>query len=208
MVQSLDRLKESPSQTAGPYIHIGATPNISGIHGIYAEDLGSKLVNAKTLGTRIILTGRIFDGTGTPVKDALVEIWQADAAGFYPGRGEHRGRADANFAGWGRQPVDGETGVYRFDTVKPGRVPFPDGRLMAPHVTVWIVARGINTGLHTRLYFGDEAEANAADPVLARIEHQSRVATLVAPRSDVDGLPAYTFDVHLQGQRETVFLDI
>ena len=208
MVQSLHRLKESPSQTAGPYIHIGATPNVSGIAGIYTEDLGRALVNARTLGTRIVLTGRVMDGTDTPLKDALLEIWQADAAGLYPGRGEHRGTADPDFAGWGRQAVDAESGVYRFETIKPGRAPFPDGRLMAPHVTLWIVARGINTGLHTRLYFGDEAEANAADPVLARIEHQSRVSTLVSPCTLVDGTPTYTFDIHLQGANETVFFDV
>ena len=95
-----------------------------------------------------------------------------------------------------------------FETIKPGRVPYPDGRLMAPHITVWIVARGINIGLHTRMYFGDEAAANAECPVLARIEHRGRVATLVAPRSEEQGLPTYTFDIHLQGDTETVFFDI
>ena len=208
MVQLLQRLKESPSQTAGPYVHIGATPNVSDIAGIYPKDLGQSLVNAKTLGARIILTGRIFDGIGTPLQDALVEIWQADAAGLYPGRGEHRGAADPNFTGWGRQAVDGETGIYRFETVKPGRVPYADGCLMAPHVTFWIVARGINIGLHTRLYFGDEAAANAQDPVLARIEHKSRVPTLVAPRTVIEGAPTYTFDIYLQGANETVFFDV
>src|SRR5260370_22725529 len=107
--------------------------------------------------------------------------------------------------GWARQPTDGTSGVYRFATIKPGRVPYVDGRLMAPHITVWIVARGINLGLHTRLYFGDEAEANAADPVLARVEHPKRVATLIAPRSEADGVITYTFDIHLQGENETIF---
>jgi protocatechuate 3,4-dioxygenase, alpha subunit len=208
MVQPLIRLKESPSQTAGPYIHIGATPNFSGIEGIYADDLGKSLINAKTKGTRVNLTGRVIDGTGTPLKDALVEIWQADADGRYPGRGEHRGPADANFSGWARQAVDGETGLWRFETIKPGRVPFPDGRLMAPHVTFWIFARGINLGLQTRLYFGDETTANEADPVLARIEHRNRVPTLIAPVSMVGGFATYTFDIHLQGPNETVFFDV
>jgi protocatechuate 3,4-dioxygenase, alpha subunit len=208
MVQPLNRLKESPSQTAGPYIHIGAVPNFSGIEGVYADDLGRSLINAKTKGTRVVLTGRIIDGTGTPLKDALVEIWQADADGRYPGQGEHRGPADPNFSGWGRQAVHGETGVYRFETIKPGRVPYPDGRPMAPHVTFWIVARGINNGLHTRLYFGDEEKANADDPVLARIEHRNRVPTLIAAASSVGGVATYTFDIHLQGPNETVFLDV
>lgn len=204
MVQSLQRLKESPSQTAGPYIHIGATPNACGIRGIYAEDLGQRLVNEKSIGQRIILTGRIIDGTGTAIRDALVEIWQADAAGCYPGRAG----ADPNFTGWGRQAVDSDTGVYRFETVKPGRVPFSDGRPMAPHVTFWIAARGINLGLHTRLYFGDEADANAADPVLARVEHQQRIQTLIAARTDAAGATTFTFDIRLQGEHETVFLEI
>jgi protocatechuate 3,4-dioxygenase, alpha subunit len=199
------RLKESPSQTAGPYVHIGATPNVCGIEGVYREDLGSSMVEAQTKGKRIVVTGRIFDGTDTPIKDALVEIWQADAAGLYPGRGETRGAADPHFAGWGRQAVDGETGVFRFETIKPGSVPFLDRRLMAPHVTFWIVARGINLGLHTRMYFADEATANAADPVLNRIEQANRRSTLIAPATSQG---TYTFDIRLQGDNETVFLDV
>jgi protocatechuate 3,4-dioxygenase alpha subunit len=97
-----------------------------------------------------------------------------------------------------------DTGEFVFETIKPGRVPFKDGRWMAPHITFWIVARGINIGLHTRMYFADEAEANAEDPLLARIEHRHRVATLIAPREG----SVYTFDIHLQGDKETVFLDI
>jgi protocatechuate 3,4-dioxygenase alpha subunit len=96
-----------------------------------------------------------------------------------------------------------ETGACVFHTIKPGRVPFPDGRLMAPHISLWIVARGINLGLHTRAYFPEEVEANATDPILARIEHRARVATLIA-RREAD---AYVFDVHLQGDSETVFFD-
>ncbi|TIT11603.1 MAG: protocatechuate 3,4-dioxygenase subunit alpha, partial [Mesorhizobium sp.] len=143
MAQSLDRLKESPSQTAGPYVHIGLTPNFCGI-GVYQSDLGSTMVNGETKGERIELRIRVLDGTGTPLKDALIEIWQADASGLYNSPAEMRGAADPNFLGWGRQPTDMETGICRFQTIKPGRVPFRDGRLMAPHITLWIVARGIN----------------------------------------------------------------
>jgi protocatechuate 3,4-dioxygenase alpha subunit len=203
MAQSLDRLKESPSQTAGPYVHIGLTPNFCGIGGVYASDLGSAMVNSETRGERIELRMRVFDGTGTPLKDALIEIWQADAEGFHNSPAETRGAADPNFQGWGRQPTDMETGVCRFHTIKPGRVPFRDGRLMAPHITLWIVARGINVGLHTRLYFSDEEKANAEDPILARIEHRLRVPTLIAERQG----DTYVFDVHLQGEKETVFFD-
>jgi protocatechuate 3,4-dioxygenase alpha subunit len=208
MVQTLERLKESPSQTAGPYVHIGATPNWVEITGVWEADLGLVLVGPETKGERIVVQGRIFDGSGTPLKDALVEIWQADAAGLYNSPQETRGPADPHFAGWGRQPTDGVSGEFRFETIKPGRVPAPDGRLMAPHITFWIVARGINLGLHTRMYFGDEAAANAECPVLGRIEHKVRVATLIAPRSEENGLATYTFDIHLQGDTETVFFDI
>lgn len=204
MAQSLDRLKESASQTAGPYVHIGLTPNFSGIHGVYEADLGATLINEKTRGERIEIKLRVLDGTNTPLKDALVEIWQADADGLYNSPSELRGIADPNFTGWGRQATDMTTGECVFKTIKPGRVPFKDGRLMAPHVTLWIVARGINIGLHTRMYFADEEEANAEDPVLARIEHRERVPTLIAPRN----ADTYNFDIHLQGERETVFFDI
>jgi len=208
MFQRLKTLKESPSQTAGPYVHIGATPNWVEITGVWEEDLGLVLVGPDTRGERIIIKGRVFDGSGTPLKDALIEIWQADADGLYNSPEEKRGKADPNFIGWGRQPTDGVTGEYRFETIKPGRVPYKDGRLMAPHITFWIVARGINIGLHTRLYFGDEEAANAECPVLARIEHKHRVQTLIAARSEEKGLPTYTFDIHLQGEKETVFFDI
>ena len=204
MAQKLDRLKESASQTAGPYVHIGLTPNFCGIEGVYARDLGATMVDDKTKGERIKIKIRVFDGAGTALKDALVEIWQADAGGIYPSPSDLRGAADPNFAGWGRQATDPTTGECFFETIKPGRVPFFDGRKMAPHITVWIVARGINIGLHTRMYFGDEEAANAEDPVLARIEHRTRVPTLIAQRNG----DSYAFDINLQGENETVFFDI
>jgi len=204
MVQELGYLKETASQTAGPYVHIGLTPNFAGIGGVYDADLGTAMVNDKTLGQRITVKGRVIDGAGAPLKDALVEIWQADGAGLYNSPSELRGTADPNFTGWGRCPTGAEDGVFTFETVKPGRVPFKDGRKMAPHISFWIVARGINIGLSTRMYFPDEQEANDADPLLNRIEHRHRVATLIASGE----APVYTFDIHLQGERETVFLDI
>jgi protocatechuate 3,4-dioxygenase alpha subunit len=204
MVQNLDRLKESPSQTAGPYVHIGLTPNFCGIAGVYPGDLGTSMIKDKTKGERIKIRSKIIDGSGMPLKDALVEIWQADADGLYNSPSEQRGTADPHFTGWSRQATDMETGEIVFATIKPGRVPFKDGRLMAPHITFWIVARGVNIGLHTRMYFGDEEKANAEDPVLARIEHRVRVATLIAPREG----DTYVFDIHLQGEKETVFFDI
>jgi len=205
MPQPLNYLNESPSQTAGPYVHIGCTPNFSGIKGLYNEDPGSVMVNQKTLGERITLRCSVHDGIGTPLKDALVEIWQADAAGLYPSPQETRGQADPNFSGWGRSPGDMESGEFAFETIKPGPVPNPDGRIQAPHITFWIVARGINLGLHTRLYFDDEPAANAQDPILSRIEHRQRLETLIA-KSESSGV--YRFDIHLQGPAETIFFDM
>lgn len=205
MTQDLTYLKETASQTAGPYVHIGLTPNASGIPGVYPGDLGATMVSDRTKGSRIAIRGRVIDGGGAPLRDGLVEIWQADAAGLYNSPSEPRGRADPDFTGWGRCACDGDSGEFVFHTVKPGRVPFKDGRLMAPHITFWIVARGINLGLHTRMYFPEEEQANAEDPLLQRIEHRDRVATMVA-RPEGNG--GYRFDIHLQGERETVFLDI
>lgn len=204
MPQSLTTLKETPSQTGGPYVHIGLTPNFCGIEGVWPVDLGIAMVNPKTKGERITVTGRVFDGAGAVLRDCVVEIWQADASGLYPSPSETRGAADPNFTGWGRCPADGETGEYRFETIKSGRVPFPDGRLQAPHISFWIVARGINLGLNTRLYFADEAAANAEDPILGRVENPARLATLIAARQG----NIFTFDIHLQGPKETVFFDI
>ena len=195
MVQSLNYLKESASQTAGPYVHIGCTPNYSGISGVYKEDLGSgPLFPEAKPDARISLDVRVTDGSGTLLRDALIEIWQADSDGNYR----------PNTEGWGRKPTDSATGIATFDTVKPGPVTYRDGRIMAPHITIWIVARGINIGLHTRMYFPEETEANAGDPLLSAIEHKVRVPTLIGLR---DG-SKLTFDIHLQGPNETVFLDI
>lgn len=204
MTQALNRLKESASQTAGPYVHIGLTPNFSDITGVYPEDLGITMVNDKTKGERIRIKVRVIDGADTPLKDALIEIWQADADGLYNSPSEMRGAADPSFAGWGRKATDMTSGECVFETIKPGRVPFRDGRPQAPHITFWIVARGINIGLHTRMYFADEAKANAEDPILQRLEHKNRVPTLLAAR---DG-DAYVFDIRLQGEKETIFFDI
>jgi protocatechuate 3,4-dioxygenase, alpha subunit len=207
MVQPLGYLKESPSQTAGPYVHIGCSPNFVGIHGVYDTDLGDgPLTNDQTRGERITLRGYVYDGLGTPLRDALVEIWQADADGLYNSPSETRGQADPNFRGWGRQPGDMQTGEFVFETIKPGRVPFRpgDARLMAPHILFWVVARGINIGLQTRMYFSDEETANAEDSILARIEHRQRVKTLIGEREG----NVVRFDIHLQGENETVFFDM
>jgi len=204
MATFLNRLKETPSQTAGPYVHIGCVPNFCGIEGVWGEDLGAAMLGEKANGERIAVSGVVLDGLGAPLRDAMIEIWQADADGIYPGGVDPRGAGDPAFRGWGRQAGDYKTGIWTFQTVKPGRVPFPDGRMMAPHISFWIVARGLNIGLQTRMYFPDEAAANAEDPVLKRIEHQDRVKTLIAAKT---GPGAYRFDIRLQGDDETVFFD-
>ncbi|NNK78768.1 MAG: protocatechuate 3,4-dioxygenase subunit alpha [Litoreibacter sp.] len=204
MTQELKRVRETPSQTAGPYVHIGCTPGFTGID-VYEADLGNVMKTGPVKGEEITVTGTIFDGTGTALTDALVEIWQADADGLHNSPQETRGIADPNFTGWGRCASDMTTGAFTFETIKPGRVPYPDGRLQAPHISVWIVARGINIGLQTRIYFEDEASANSEDPILSRIEHRNRIPTLLAGR-EKDGV--YRFDIHLQGPNETIFFDI
>ncbi|WP_181992004.1 MULTISPECIES: protocatechuate 3,4-dioxygenase subunit alpha [Rhodococcus] len=206
------RRPETPSQTGGPYVHIGLAPKQAGFD-IFDNNFGNVLVDEDTPGERITLEGRVFDGSGTPVRDVLIEIWQANAAGKYahPGDTQDKDR-DPSFRGWGRTGGDFDTGAYTFDTIKPGPVPGRNGSTQAPHVLMVLFARGINVGLHTRLYFDDETAANAADPLLTSIEWEVRRNTLIATRSERDGKAVYTFDIRLQdtpdGGRETVFLDI
>jgi protocatechuate 3,4-dioxygenase alpha subunit len=208
MPQQLGYLKETPSQTGGPYVHIGLMPHMAGFD-IFQNNFGNVLAGATTKGEHIVIEGRVIDGTGTPVRDALLEIWQANAEGRYNHPDDHQKKAvDPGFRGWGRASADFETGIYRFETIKPGPVLGRNGRMMAPHINFWIVARGINIGLNTRMYFADEAEANATDPVLNMIEHEVRRKTLIAQRTMRDGKPLYQFDIILQGDNETVFFDI
>lgn len=205
-MQRLDYLKETPSQTAGPYVHIGLAPGAAGFD-IYEQELGWDIAGPNAAGERIHIEGRVVDGTGHPVKDVLLEAWQANAAGHYA-HAEGGGDVEAGFRGWGRVITDFDTGEWGFDTVKPGPVPGRNGTMQAPHITLWIVARGINVGLNTRLYFSDEADANAADPVINLIEWESRRKTLIAQRSERDGKIVYRFDIRIQGDDETVFFDI
>ncbi|MGD9920971.1 MAG: protocatechuate 3,4-dioxygenase subunit alpha [Pseudorhodoplanes sp.] len=208
MPQALGYLKETASQTAGPYVHIGLIPHMAGFD-IFQNNFGNVLAGAATHGEPITIEGRVLDGTGTPVRDALVEIWQANAEGRYNHPADRQSKPlDPDFRGWGRTGAEFSTGLYTFHTIKPGPVIGRHTRMMAPHVNVWIVSRGINIGLHTRMYFSDEAEANAADPVLNLIEQEERRATLVATRTSRGGKIVYVFDIVLQGEKETVFFDV
>jgi protocatechuate 3,4-dioxygenase, alpha subunit len=209
VAQPLTYLKETASQTAGPYLHIGMYPSVAGLN-VRTQEKPNVLTSAATEGERIRIEGRVIDGAGLPVRDAQVEIWQANAHGRYNHPADTQDKPlDEGFRGWGRAVSDFETGLWWFETVKPGRVPGRHGhKAMAPHVNLWIVARGINIGLNTRMYFADEAEANAEDPVLRLIEQPERRRTLIAAREERGGEVVYRFDIHLQGDNETVFFDV
>jgi protocatechuate 3,4-dioxygenase alpha subunit len=204
-----DYLRETASQTAGPYVHIGLAPNAAGFN-IFETNFSHILTNAHTEGERIVVEGRVFDGSGTPVRDVLLELWQANAAGRYnhPADQQQEKNIDEDFRGWGRTCSDFDSGVWRFETIKPGPVTGRDGRMMAPHLNLWIVARGINIGLNTRMYFSDEQAANAEDPVLNLIEWEVRRNTLTGKREKRGNEVVYTFDIYLQGENETVFFDL
>lgn len=201
MVQPLNYLRETPSQTAGPYVHIGLAPGAAGFD-IYRAELGFDPLPDEVPGDRIRIEGCVFDGMGAPVKDVLIEVWQADASGLYPGQDG----CAPGFRGWARVVPDFETGLFTLDTIRPGPVPGPGGRMQAPHLSLWLVARGINTGLQTRMYFPDQD--NAADPVLNLIEQPHRRQTLIATKEGDGEGGSYRFDIHLQGETETVFLDV
>jgi protocatechuate 3,4-dioxygenase alpha subunit len=208
MVQPFNSLKETASQTAGPYVHIGLAPGAAGFE-IFRQELGQAIATADVPGERIRVEGFVLDGTGDAVRDVLIEVWQADAQGIYPHPEDpHNNKVSPGFRGWGRVISDFETGLYRFETIKPGPTRGRNGAMQAPHLSFWIVARGINIGLNTRAYFSDEAAANAKDPVLKLIEQPNRRTTLIAERrQEPEGL-VYRFDIRLQGQGETVFFDL
>jgi len=182
----------TPSQTVGPFFNIGL-PGVD-----------SKLVPEGADGA-IRLTGVVYDGEGEVAPDALLEIWQANRSGRYDHPDDRRDDLplEEGFRGYGRAET-GEDGSFEFVTVKPGPVPAPDGAQQAPHIMMSVLARGLLARLATRVYFGDEAQANEADPVLSSVEPDRR-ETLVAT---VDGEGAYRFDIRLQGTGETVFFEV
>jgi len=189
----VEALGTTPSQTVGPFFSFSllATPH-------------SHLVPADTPDA-VRIEGRVLDGEGASISDAMIEIWQAGRSGRYPHPADVRAdlTLDPGFTGFGRCGTDDE-GRYSFVTVKPGPVPGPAGRMQAPHLEVSVFARGLLHRLVTRMYFPDEAEANSADPVLGSIDDPDARATLVA--EPVDG--ALRFDIRLQGPGETAFFAI
>ena len=192
----------TPSQTVGPYFKYGLTPD-----GQYDwnDAFTGNLITPDASGERIRVEGRVFDGEGQPVPDAMLEVWQADAQGRFADPQDKRALPNATFRGFGRCGTDAN-GAYVFDTIKPGPVPDPDRSAQAPHILLAVFARGMLRHLYTRIYFADEA-ANAADPVLALVPADRR-ATLIAAREGGDGNAVYRLDLRLQGDGETVFFDV
>jgi protocatechuate 3,4-dioxygenase, alpha subunit len=181
--------KPTPSQTIGPFFH----------DALLEEDRSELVPPEHPEAVRI--EGTIYDGAGEPVPDAMVEIWQADASGRYDDREDLLG--PETFSGFGRSGTD-SGGKFSFVTVKPGPVPGPNGSLQAPHVWASVFARGLLKRLVTRIYFPDEDEANARDPVLTSIEDAEFRGTLVAH----DEGDVLCFDIHLQGDKQTAFFEL
>ncbi|MFT6169664.1 MAG: protocatechuate 3,4-dioxygenase alpha subunit [Celeribacter sp.] len=174
-------------------------PTHAGNPDYYDHEIGLSPIEDGAQGEIIEISGSVYDGTGWALRDALIESWQPDAAGKFA----TQEGADPKVSGYCRFAADAESGEFTLRTVKPGRVGSRYGVMQAPHISLWIVARGINIGLQTRIYFDDED--NAGDPVLSRIEQTPRVQTLIAKKTS-EG--KYRFDIRLQGDGETVFLDI
>jgi protocatechuate 3,4-dioxygenase alpha subunit len=181
----------TPSQTIGPFFHDAL------LDRDYSELVSSDHPEA------ITIRGTIYDGAGEVVPDAMVEIWQANREGRYDHSADDRDDLDEDFSGFGRSGTD-RGGEFSFSTLKPGPVPCLDGQVQAPHVMVSVFARGLLKRLVTRIYFPDEEEANAGDPVLSSIEDQELRRTLIA-RDEGDAL---RFDIHLQGDGQTAFFEL
>lgn len=184
----------TPSQTVGPYFAIGM-PWPEGPYAVAEGTAGA-----------FTITGTIYDGNGDPVPDHLLETWQADPEGRFADAYGYGGRSEMEgFRGFARYGVESGDGTYLIHTVKPGRLKEAGGRLQAPHIDVTLFARGMLNRVVTRIYFGDEEEANREDPILARVPVQRRPTLIAAPQ---DG--GYRFDIHIQGPpgRETVFFAV
>jgi protocatechuate 3,4-dioxygenase alpha subunit len=160
-------------------------------------------------GERITIRGKVLDGDGEPVPDAVLEIWQADSAGRYPSEFSPQNSVSPRFLGFGRIETD-DHGEFKFTTIKPGRVPAPEGSLQAPHIVVTLFSRGLLKPLRTRVYFPDEP-GNVDDAVL-RLVPPARRSTLLATRAGKRGAQnvpenAFDWDIVMQGDGETVFFD-
>ena len=191
--------ERTPSQTVGPYLHIGLTQGSYGAREIFS----AHLADAGSAGSHIRIEGRVYDGEGNVVPDAVLEIWQADDQGRYAHPADGRPLASNSFRGFGRCPTN-KDGVFAFETVKPGSVPGPTGAAQAPHINVGLFSRGLLKRLFTRIYFEDDP-ANAVDPILALVPADRRRTLLAKADPGKPGL--FRFDLYLQGGNETVFFD-
>ncbi|WP_216327611.1 protocatechuate 3,4-dioxygenase subunit alpha [Deinococcus aestuarii] len=193
----------SPSQTVGPYFHQGLVFGQGLVHG---EENVMVSPTSPAAGERVTLRGRVLDGDGEPVPDALVEVWQADAHGRYPHPADpEHAQADPHFRGFGRSDTQHPGHTFVFHTVKPGAVVRPGQPTLAPHLQLWVGMRGLLTHTVTRVFF--EGEDNSADPVFASLP-EGRRHTLVARREETPGGTVYHFDLRMQGEGETVFFDV
>ncbi|MBL6953985.1 MAG: protocatechuate 3,4-dioxygenase subunit alpha [Alphaproteobacteria bacterium] len=199
-----EKLKQTPSQTVGPYFSYGLTPEQYGYD--YKQLAGNDLAEADGDGERITIRGQVFDGNGETVRDAVLELWQADSQGRYAHPGDPRGSNTGlakEFGGFGRVGTGTLPQHYfEFHTIKPG--PIGDGQ--APHITVVLFMRGLLNHAYTRIYFSDEAAANGDDPALALVDATRRDTLIAQRRETADGI-VYQFDIHMQGDQETVFFD-
>ncbi len=198
----IELLKETPSQTAGPYVHIGLALAAAGIEP-REHEIWNQMAKPEAPGEHILLLGNVYDGNGHLVRDSFLELWQADDQGHYHIDFDQ----EQPFNSFGRTATTFDAGEWTVQTIKPGVVNNAAGVPMAPHINISLFARGVNIHLHTRLYFSDEAEGNGKDPVLNLIEQPARRETLIATRCEVDGKLAYRFDMRIQGEGETVFFD-
>ncbi|WP_165668032.1 protocatechuate 3,4-dioxygenase subunit alpha [Metapseudomonas otitidis] len=198
----IELLPETPSQTAGPYVHIGLALEAAG-NPTRDQEIWNRMAKPGAPGEHIVLIGHVYDGNGHLVRDSFLEFWQADHEGVYDTAFD----LEKAFNSFGRTATTFDAGEWTLHTIKPGVVKNAAGVPMSPHINVSLFARGINIHLQTRLYFEDEAQANAADPVLNLIEQPQRRETLVARRCEVEGRLAYRFDIRIQGEGETVFFD-
>lgn len=198
-------LKQTPSQTAGPYFHIGCIPHQIGINSSFLKDLNNLVLSNETKGSRIEIFGKIYDGNHDVIKDALVEIWQVDSNGHYKSRVNNNSKSDPNFNNWGRTSCDLETGLWKFHTIKPAMIKLADRKILAPHIWLWVAARGINIGLLTCMYFCDEKNINILDCNFKKISNSANIKSLIADKVEDD---KYEFNIYLQGDKETIFFDI
>jgi protocatechuate 3,4-dioxygenase alpha subunit len=196
----------TPSQTIGPFGAPALTPNEKGkTQYDWKQLVTNNTVTPDATGERIRIEGQMVDGAGKPLDGVLLETWQADGQGRYAHPRDGRA-TNSSFKGFGRVETDIE-GRFTIDTIKPGPVAGPNGAMQAPHIVVAIHLRGILSHLYSRIYFGDEAAANAADPILKLVAAERR-DTLIAKRQPGGGAPVYKIDFQIQGDRETVFFDI